>query len=99
MTAVSTAPTNTAPTTTAPFTGSIEDLSRRLLAEANATRCVAYRCDDGELVFQGDVEAAGFLPQADYDGPAVQITEPVRDAFGRIIGVIQTRESSDPTSF
>lgn len=90
-----------------PVAGSIEDLGRQLLAETNAARCVAYRrSQTGQLIWQHELEAdeagratAGTLAEeARAAGRAlVQVTRPVRDAFGQIIGVIQTRESSDPT--
>ena len=90
-----------------PVAGSIEDLGRQLLEETNAARCVAYRRSrTGQLIWQHEVEAdeaglvaaATLAEEAEAAGRAlVQITRPVRDAFGQIIGVIQTRESSDPS--
>lgn len=90
-----------------PVAGSIEDLGRQLLEETNAARCVAYRRSrSGQLIWQHEVEAdeaslvaaATLAEEAEAAGRAiVQITRPVRDAFGQIIGVIQTRESSDPS--
>lgn len=89
-----------------PAAGSIEDLGRQLLEETNADRCVAYRRSrTGQLIWQHEVAAresssrgATLADQAAAAGRAsVQVTRPVRDAFGQIIGVIQTREASDPT--
>jgi hypothetical protein len=95
------------PVADAPVAGSIEDLGRQLLAETNAARCVAYRRSrSGQLIWQRELEAAEVgLPAAATPAEeaaaagraSVQITRPVRDAFGQIIGVIQTRETSDPT--
>ena len=94
-------------TTNAPAaaSGSIEELGRQLLAETNAARCVAYRRSrSGQLIWQSEVETDGIdgdatlADLAEAAGRAsVQVTRPVGDAFGEIIGVIQTRESSDPT--
>ena len=89
-----------------PAAGSIEDLGRQLLEETSAARCVAYRRSrTGQLIWQHEVAAdespgtgTTLADQAAAAGRAsVQVTRPVRDAFGQIIGVIQTRESSDPT--
>ena len=92
----------------APIAGSIEELGRQLLEETNAVRCVAYRRNrSGQLIWQHEVAAddaelagggATLADQVEASRRApVQITEPVRDAFGQIIGVIQTRQASDPT--
>lgn len=81
-----------------PMAGSIEDLGQRLIVEANASRCVAYRRNgSGNLVWETDVEFDGPYtaepPASDAAGvPGVMITRPVRDAFGQIIGVLQTRD-------
>ncbi len=106
MTATTNAPSANTPRQGA-VAGSIEVLGRQLLEETNAVRCVAYRRNaSGQLMWQHEVAADDAAPrqgstlahrvEATRRAP-VQITEPVRDAFGEIIGVIQTREASDPS--